>query len=68
MNLNAVWRWEYRPGSTFYLVWTHGRESYEQKSFTAGGEAFKNSLGTSALFDNEPTNSFLAKFTYYIAL
>lgn len=68
VNLNAVWRWEYRPGSTFYLVWTHGRESYEQKSFTAGGEAFKNSLGTSALFDNEPTNSFLAKFTYYISL
>jgi len=68
VNLNAVWRWEYRPGSTFYLVWTHGRESYEQKSYTAGGEAFHNSLGTGALFNNEPTNTFLAKFTYYVAL
>ena len=25
MNLNAVFRWEYRPGSTFFLVWTQAR-------------------------------------------
>ncbi|MEO8029572.1 MAG: DUF5916 domain-containing protein, partial [Gemmatimonadota bacterium] len=25
-NLNLVWRWEYRPGSTIYLVWTQRRE------------------------------------------
>jgi hypothetical protein len=68
VNLNAVWRWEYRPGSTFFLVWTHGRESYDQRNFHAPGESFKNNLGTSALFNNEPTNTILAKFTYYLSL
>jgi hypothetical protein len=25
LRVNAVFRWEYRPGSTLYLVWTDGR-------------------------------------------
>jgi hypothetical protein len=27
VNLNAVLRWEYRPGSTLFLVWTHERNA-----------------------------------------
>ena len=27
-NANIVFRWEYLPGSTFYLVWTQGRKYY----------------------------------------
>ncbi|MBI4811694.1 MAG: hypothetical protein HY800_09705, partial [Ignavibacteriales bacterium] len=27
-NANLVFRWEYLPGSTFYLVWVQGRQGY----------------------------------------
>jgi hypothetical protein len=27
LQSNAVLRWEYRPGSTLFVVWTHGRRS-----------------------------------------
>jgi hypothetical protein len=26
---NAVWRWEYSPGSTLFFVWTQSRSDYE---------------------------------------
>ena len=28
LKINAVLRWEYRPGSTFYLVWTQNRTDF----------------------------------------
>ena len=33
VNLNLVYRWQYRPGSTLYMVWTHSRGSYDQRDF-----------------------------------
>ena len=33
MRGNAVVRWEYRPGSTLFVVWQHGKESFRE-SFT----------------------------------
>ena len=36
VNLNLVYRWEYRPGSTLFLVWTHARQNYDQRSFHGG--------------------------------
>jgi hypothetical protein len=64
VNVNAVYRWEYRPGSTFYLVWTHNRSDYEQRSFSPG--RFENRLDTNAFFNTEPENRILAKLTYWI--
>jgi hypothetical protein len=68
VNLNAVYRWEYRPGSTIFLVWTHGRETYDERRFH-GSDAgrFDNALGTGSLFDNEPQNAFLIKISYWLA-
>lgn len=34
-NLNVVWRWEYRPGSVLYLVWTQARAGENEDYFTA---------------------------------
>ncbi len=69
VNLNAVYRWEYRPGSTLYLVWTHSRDRYRERADYAGRPgAFNNDLGTGALFRNEPENVFLAKLTYWIPM
>jgi hypothetical protein len=68
VNLNAVYRWEWRPGSTLFLVWTHSRESYDERRFHAPDSRFDNGLGTSTLFRNEPQNVLMAKLTYWLAI
>jgi hypothetical protein len=69
VNVNAVYRWEYRPGSTFYLVWTQGRSRFDERSMhTANPNEFRNSFGSRALFRSEPENTILAKITYWIAI
>ncbi len=65
VNLNAVYRWEYRPGSTFYVVWTHTRLSYEERGFSVNPTRFGNGLDSSSLFKNEPENVFLVKMSYW---
>ena len=66
VNVNVVYRWEYRPGSTFYLVWTHGRSSFDRRGNHAQPENFRNDLRTDPLFDNEAENRFLVKVSYWI--
>ena len=68
VNLNLVYRWEYRPGSTFYLVWAHSRSQYDARGLHSGPGGFDNSFSLDPLFDNEPENTFLAKFTYWFAI
>lgn len=65
LNLNAVFRYEYRPGSTFYVVWTHGRSTYDERGYHQGS-GFDGDLRPGALFDNEGENVFLVKFSYWI--
>ena len=36
LRSNTVMRWEYRPGSTMFAVWTHGREDF---AGTPGGRS-----------------------------
>ena len=57
---NAVLRYEFRPGSTFYLVWTQTR----QASDDSGTFTFGPQLGELARSDTD--NIFLAKVTYYL--
>jgi hypothetical protein len=57
---NTVLRWEYRPGSTFYLVWTQDRADTQGN----GDFHFGNDLER---MNNTPArNIFLAKFTYHL--
>jgi hypothetical protein len=58
-RFNLVMRWEFRPGSTVYVVWTQGREN----SLTSGQFSLANDL--KYLFRDYPTNVFLIKFTYW---
>jgi hypothetical protein len=60
---NAIFRWEYRPGSALFLVWNHGRVNEEP---TDGRFTFGKSF--SSLFEQEADNIFLAKLTYYFTL
>ncbi len=60
---NAVLRWEYRPGSTLYLVWTQSRLGFfDDPTFQPGHD-----LGRGLLRD-PPTNVLLVKFNYWLSL
>ena len=56
----GVLRWEYRPGSTLYFVWTQERNGFDQFG------DFNFSRDRSALFRDRPTNIFQIKGTYWI--
>ena len=56
---NAVFRWEYKPGSTFFLVWQQQREG----SIDNGRHDFSRDLIN--ILDPKPTNVFLIKFSYW---
>lgn len=68
LNLNLVYRWEYRPGSTIYVVWSHGRSSHDRRSFHTDPDAFDTTLRPSLLFDQEPRNTVLVKMNYWFSL
>lgn len=57
---NLVYRWEYKPGSTFFLVWSQGRT-------TDGSEGkFMFDDYTRDLSKSHPQNDFLIKISYAI--
>jgi hypothetical protein len=58
-NLNAVFRWEYLPGSDLYLVWTQNRDRYDEYGNFDYNRDFEN------LFDQLSDNAFLAKINYW---
>ncbi|MCI0707862.1 MAG: carbohydrate binding family 9 domain-containing protein [Ignavibacteriae bacterium] len=59
LNLNAVLRWEFLPGSTMYLVWTNEKFDYEVN----GDFRFGRDLST--LFRDRPDNVISLKLTYW---
>ena len=61
-NSNLVLRWEYRPGSTIYLVWSQGITDF----INMGNFDFGNDIKD--LFGLEPENIFLIKFNYLLNL
>jgi hypothetical protein len=56
---NAVLRWEWRPGSTLYLVWQQNRAGTEPY----GDFAFDRDAG--AIFRQHSDNVFLVKMSYW---
>ena len=61
LKTNTVLRWEYRPGSTLFVVWAHGRESYvpgEQR------RPWAEDLGE--ILDADADNTFLIKLSYWL--
>jgi hypothetical protein len=57
---NAVMRWEYRPGSALFLVWTQQRQGDEN---LAGQDSFGGDY--KGLFSLHPDNTFLVKMSYW---
>ena len=56
----SVLRWEYRPGSTLFFVWTQQRSGY-----AAFGD-YDFSRDSKAMLADRPDNVFLVKATYWL--
>jgi hypothetical protein len=54
-----VLRWEYKPGSTLFVVWQQGREGFMQR----GGANFGRDFGD--LFATPSSNTLLVKLAYW---
>ena len=65
---NAVLRWEWRPGSTIFLVWQQTRS--ERLTAEEGGVALTRNFDlnedTRALLGLKPNNVFLVKVNYWL--
>ena len=58
---NVVFRWEYRPGSTLFVVWNEGRQG------SVGAEGGNGYMGdVRDLFRLHPMNTFLVKMSYWL--
>jgi hypothetical protein len=60
LRVNAVFRWEFRPGSTLYAVWTQQREDSSHPG------QFRFSRDAAALFSAPANDILLVKMTYWI--
>lgn len=61
LRTNNVVRWEYRPGSVLFFVWTQGRDASD-----ANPDQFGVTQGYSRIFERRPDNVFLIKASYWL--
>ncbi|HNX54917.1 MAG TPA: DUF5916 domain-containing protein [Prolixibacteraceae bacterium] len=59
---NLVGRWEFRPGSTLYLVWTNTRSAYSDQI----GQSVWKSFGD--IWNVKSENVFMLKLSYWFSL
>ena len=64
LRTNAVMRYEYRPGSTLFLVWAHGRQAERFGQVSPDGRTWHEDYRD--LLDLHPDNTFLVKVAYWI--
>ena len=62
LRSNLVCRWEYRPGSQFYIVWSQERTDFRQP----GHDSVSESLGN--LRHVKSNNVFLIKLSYWFSI
>jgi hypothetical protein len=63
---NVVLRWEYRPGSALFVVWTQGRDDYaEDYSPNPPQQAVREDVRD--LFRLAPNNTLLLKASYWFS-
>ncbi len=60
LRANTVLRWQYRPGSTLYVVWSQARDN----GLLTDGLPVRRELGR--LFAADPQNVFLVKASYWM--
>lgn len=57
---NLVARWEYRPGSTLYLVWENNRRSQDNVYYASVDDNLDE------LYSVSPTNIFMVKLSFWL--
>jgi hypothetical protein len=62
LRSNLVFRWEYKPGSQLFIVWTNERTDW----LNPGNEPLNSATGR--LASTAPNNIFLIKFNYWFSL
>ncbi len=58
LNSNVILRWEYMPGSTLYLVWTHARDNSVSQGQFDPSNAWHDLMAVTG------ENTFLAKISF----
>ena len=70
LRFNAVFRWEWRPGSTFFLVWQQKRSgrlaAYDPDSPHERAGNFQLGREAGDLFKLRPDNVFVIKASYWL--
>ena len=61
LRVNAVFRWEWKLGSTLYFVWTENRQDFSDP----GRFSLKRDAGR--LFTAHPNDIFLVRFSYWFS-
>jgi Domain of unknown function (DUF5916)/Carbohydrate family 9 binding domain-like len=61
LQSNVVMRWEYKPGSTLFVVWNQGRQGFNN---IEGDRPFSGDMRD--LFRLHPANTFLIKASYWL--
>jgi hypothetical protein len=59
---NLVARWEYRPGSTIYLVWENNQTNNESNFISSLSNNFEK------LYREQPTNVFMLKISFWFGI
>ena len=65
---NAVLRWEYRPGSTLFVVWSQGREDFARDGRFGLIRDTRRLFGMDDAFPVRTTNVLLVKVNYWLNL
>ena len=63
---NAVLRYEYRPGSTLFVVWQQGRSDYITRADEGYNEGSSFGRDYRSTFRDHPNNTFLVKWSYWL--
>ncbi|MEO6525071.1 MAG: DUF5916 domain-containing protein [Gemmatimonadaceae bacterium] len=63
---NAVVRYEYRPGSTLFVVWQQGRSDYLTRADEGYQQGYSIRRDYGSAFRDHPNNTFLVKWSYWI--
>ncbi len=61
LRINAIFRWEWRLGSTLYFVWTENRQDFSNPG------VFSPKHDVASLFSAHPNDIFLVRLAYWFS-
>ena len=73
LRMNSVIRWEYRPGSTLFFVWSQNRDdaygsNVGSNTGLPSAGSFSPGRDYRTLFERHPKNTFMIKASYWLSL